>query len=63
MRWNAGWDKVFETLDSLENEDLNKVIYINKKPLSVTEALIKLLAHYAYHVGQIVYVTKMDVND
>ena len=57
--WNAGWDCFLNTLESLTEEDLAKTIYIRNQGHSVTEAINRQLAHYPYHVGQIVFVGKM----
>ncbi len=62
-KWNAGWDCVFNTLDSLTEEDLSKTIYIRKEPHNVLDAINRQLAHYSNHVGQIVYVGKMVLNE
>ncbi|HEV2832271.1 MAG TPA: DUF1572 family protein [Hanamia sp.] len=62
-KWNAGWDCLFAALYSLNNEDLDKIIYIRKEPLSVMDAITRQLAHYSSHVGQIVYVGKMLLNN
>ena len=63
LKWDAGWDCLFATLHSLTNEDLDKTIYIRKEPLNVVDAINRQLAHYSYHVGQIVYLGKMQLND
>ena len=57
--WEKGWTCLFDTLHSLTDEDLSKTVYIRKEPLSVMDAIHRQLAHYAYHIGQIVYVAKM----
>lgn len=57
--WEAGWRQVFLTLDSLIEEDLTKTIYIRTEPLIVFDALLRQLAHYPYHVGQIVYIGRL----
>lgn len=62
-KWNAGWDCLFEALSSLDEEDLGKTIYIRKEPLTVIDAINRQLAHYSSHVGQIVYIGKMRLND
>ena len=56
--WNAGWQKVFEAIDGLKEDDLDKVIYIRNEGQTVTDALQRQLAHYASHVGQILYICK-----
>jgi len=57
--WNAGWKVFLETLKSLTTEDLSKTIYIRNQGHSVVEAINRQLAHYPYHVGQIVFIGKM----
>ena len=59
QKWEEGWNLLFSVLDSLQPEDLDKVIYIRNQGHSVMEAINRQLAHYPYHVGQIVYVGKM----
>ncbi len=49
---------VFETLKSLNEDDLNKIVYIRNMGHSVTEAMNRQLAHYPYHIGQIVFIGK-----
>lgn len=63
LKWDAGWECLFAAINSLTNEDLNKIIYIRKESLSVVDAVNRQLAHYSYHVGQIVYLGKMQLND
>ncbi|MGV8814131.1 MAG: DUF1572 family protein [Gelidibacter sp.] len=58
-QWEKGWNCVFDAISPLKKEDLNKIIYIRKESFTVTDALIKQLAHYAYHIGQMAYVGKM----
>ena len=56
--WNAGWERLFETLNSLKPEDLTKITPIRNEPLPAYDALLRALGHLAYHVGQIVYLGK-----
>lgn len=56
--WNEGWQTVFSAVESLSDEDLDKIIYIRTEPLKVYDALLRQLAHYPYHVGQIVLIAK-----
>lgn len=59
-KWNQGWDCLFTTLDSISQEELNsKVVYIRNEGHSITEAINRQLAHYTYHIGQIVFIAKM----
>lgn len=57
--WNKGWDCFFYTLKSLQPEDLNKIIYIRNQGQTVVDAINRQLAHYPYHIGQIVFYAKM----
>jgi hypothetical protein len=57
-RWEAGWQYLFSALESLTAEDLTRTVQIRGKPLSVLEAINRQLTHYAYHVGQIVFLAK-----
>ncbi|HAY3563012.1 TPA: DUF1572 domain-containing protein [Elizabethkingia meningoseptica] len=57
--WNKGWNVFLATLESLTNDDLEKIIYIRNQGHTVMEAINRQLAHYPYHVGQIVYIGKM----
>lgn len=61
--WNKGWNCLFETLDVLTDSDLEKIIYIRNQGHTVQEAINRQLGHYAYHIGQIVYVAKMLANE
>lgn len=54
--WNEGWILFLTTLESLTEDDLAKTITIRSQPLTVIDALCRQLAHYSYHVGQIVYI-------
>ena len=61
--WQKGWNCLFETLLSLQKDDLGKTIFIRNQGHSVVEAITRQIAHYAYHVGQIVFVGKLIRND
>lgn len=61
--WNQGWTCLLDTLASLQTEDLQKTIYIRTEPLLVYDAILRQLAHYPYHVGQIVYIGRMIRNE
>lgn len=57
--WNAGWDCLFAALQSLTASDLQRIIFIRNEGHSVAEAIHRQLAHYSYHIGQIVFIGKM----
>lgn len=63
QKWNQGWNCLFNTLNSLQEVDLSKTIYIRNQGHTVTEAINRQLAHYPYHVGQIVFIGKMICNE
>lgn len=56
--WEAGWSVLFETLESLQTEDLGKTVQIRGEAFTVIRALNRSLTHTAYHVGQIVFLAK-----
>ena len=56
--WEAGWSIVFKAIADLHPEDLTHTVAIRQEPHTVLQALNRQLAHYAYHVGQIVFVAK-----
>ena len=58
-KWNEGWLCLFNALNPLTTDDLNKIIYIRNQGHTVTEAINRQLAHYPYHIGQIVFIGKM----
>jgi hypothetical protein len=54
-RWEEGWSVFLTTLESLTEEDLLRSVTIRSQPLLVMDAINRQLAHYSYHVGQLVY--------
>ncbi|HCS20604.1 MAG TPA: hypothetical protein DIW47_08590 [Bacteroidetes bacterium] len=58
-KWKEGWNTLYAALDSLTEADMEKTIYIRNEPHSVEDAIIRQLAHYPYHVGQMVYIGKL----
>lgn len=58
-QWNQGWECLFNTLNSLKPEDLDKIVYIRNEGHTVLEAINRQLAHYPYHVGQMVFYAKI----
>jgi len=57
--WEKGWDCYLSTLRSLSEDDLLRTVHIRSEPMSVLDAINRQLAHYPYHVGQIVYLARM----
>lgn len=62
-KWEEGWTCFLNTLNSLEDSDLEKTIYIRNQGHTVLEAINRQLAHYPYHIGQILFLGKMMCND
>lgn len=56
--WEEGWACFLGTLESLKKKDLKKTVTIRQEPLSVIDAINRQLAHYPYHIGQIVHIAK-----
>jgi Protein of unknown function (DUF1572) len=57
-QWNAGWTWVFGALEPLSDADLTKTVFIRGEAHSVTQAINRQIAHYSYHIGQIVFLAK-----
>ncbi len=58
-KWQEGWQCLFAALGALTPADLDRTIYIRNQGHSVTEAVNRQLAHYPYHVGQIVFLARL----
>jgi len=56
--WEAGWNCLFDVLASLTESDLSRQVTIRGEPHSVLQAINRQLAHYPYHVGQIVFLAR-----
>jgi len=56
--WEAGWKHVFDAIAPLTDEDLARTVKIRGEAHSVMQALNRQVAHYSYHVGQIVFLAK-----
>ena len=56
--WEKGWAVFFDTLNSLNGNDLLRIVTIRREGLTVMQALNRQTAHYSYHVGQIVFLAK-----
>lgn len=58
-KWNEGWSCLFSAIKPLNPDDLERIVYIRNMGHTVMEALNRQLAHYSYHVGQIVFLGKL----
>ena len=56
--WEEGWSCVFSAIDALKPEDAMRTVTIRGEPHTVLQAVNRQVAHYAYHVGQIVFLAK-----
>lgn len=61
--WEKGWLVLFDALNQVDNSNINSIISIRGEKLSLVDALLRQLAHYPYHIGQIIYLAKMLKND
>ena len=57
-KWEEGWGLALKAIDSLKPADLDKTIRIRGEAHTVISALNRQLAHYAYHVGQIILLAR-----
>lgn len=57
--WEKGWRCLLDALENLSEDELENIVYIRNEGHTVNEAIIRQLAHYSYHIGQIVFIAKM----
>jgi hypothetical protein len=57
--WEAGWQRLFATLESLTPADLGRTVLIRGEPHSVPLAIQRSLAHCGYHIGQILLIARI----
>jgi hypothetical protein len=57
-RWETGWKIVFAAIEPLTDADLTHIVTIRNEPHSVMQAINRQVAHYASHIGQIVFLAK-----
>lgn len=58
-KWEEGWDVFLNAIKDLKEDDLKRTVYIRNEGHAVIDAIHRQLAHYSYHIGQIVYLGKM----
>jgi hypothetical protein len=56
--WESGWQTLFGAIEPLTPDDFSKTVTIRGEPHTIVEAINRQLTHYAYHVGQIVFLAK-----
>lgn len=59
VAWKKGWACLFDALNSIDETQLEDLIYIRNQGHTITEAINRQLSHYSYHVGQLVFIGKM----
>ena len=57
--WEEGWSKVFSALQQAKSANNDQLVYIRNQGHTIAEAILRQVTHYAYHVGQIVYIAKL----
>jgi hypothetical protein len=57
--WEEGWKALDDTLASLTEDDLERIVSIRGEPHTVIQALLRGLSHATYHVGQILYLARL----
>ena len=57
-RWEEGWRVVFGAVEPLQPEDVERIVFIRGQEHTVMKAITRQLTHYAYHIGQIVFLAK-----
>jgi Protein of unknown function (DUF1572) len=57
--WNKGWKCFFDAFNSVQPEQLSTIIYIRNEGHTILEAINRQLAHYPYHIGQIIFYAKL----
>lgn len=62
-KWEEGWACLFAAVEPLREEDLMKIVRIGNRDHTVVDAISRQLAHYAAHIGQIVYLAKILTED
>ena len=63
LKWEEGWNCLFNALKTINNENYNQTIFIRSKGHSIMEAVLRQLSHYAYHVGQITFLGRQRANN
>ena len=61
--WERGWKYLFDALEPLTDTDASRTVTIRTEPHSVMQAVNRQVAHYSYHVGQIVYLARHFAGD
>lgn len=60
--WEEGWACVFNALNGITDDDLGTIIYIRNEGQTLLDAILRQIAHYSSHIGQIIYIAKIRSN-
>jgi len=56
--WEEGWSCVLGAIEALKPDDVMRTVTIRGEPHTVLQAINRQIAHYAAHIGQIVFLAK-----
>jgi len=58
-KWEEGWECLFQALRSINQGNFQTEVFIRNQSHTIVDAVNRQMMHYAYHIGQIVYVGRM----
>ncbi len=61
--WEKGWAVLLEALDQINENNIQQTVFIRGEKHTVLDAVLRQLAHYPYHIGQIIYAAKILKNE
>lgn len=61
--WNRGWAVMVDAIEHLTDADLERIVTVRGEPLTVMQAITRSLAHFSYHAGQIVMISRILAGD
>jgi hypothetical protein len=56
--WERAWAVVFSAVEPLSKEDFQRKVRVRGEDHSIIQAVNRQMTHYAYHIGQIVFLAK-----
>lgn len=62
-KWEEGWHCLFTAIESINENNFNQKVYIRNQAHTIVDAVNRQLCHYAYHVGQIVLLGRIQKKD
>lgn len=63
QQWEEGWETCLDAIERVRPDDLVTHVIIRGQPLTVVDAMHRQMAHYAYHVGQIVCLARQQLGE